>query len=112
MALGENQSTLKYLQAVPVVASATVYGQAIRSSAGGCLHSIYISSHTGLTFKLWNSATGPANAIGSTYTAPAGSSVVNFTVPIEFSNGIWVTTSPILAHSDGAGGSGLTFNVN
>jgi hypothetical protein len=111
MAFGENQSNLTYIKATPITASATVIGQTIRSSAT-VLSSILISSHTALTFKLWDCATAAVNPIGSTYTPAAGSSVINFQIPIEFVNGIWMTHSPALAFQGGiGGGSGLVFNV-
>lgn len=110
MALSENESVLRHVRAFPYTASATITGEVIRSSAMALLHTIIIGSHTALSFKLWNSATGAANPIGSTYTPAAGSSVINFTLPIEFSNGIYVTSAG--SFRDGANGSGLTFLVN
>src|SRR6185436_3553123 len=95
MALGENQSNLPYIKATPYQASAGQSSEVIRASANGMLHGIIFSSHSpNFAIKLWNSATGPANAVFGTFTPPAGSQVLNFSVPIEFSNGIFVTNIP------------------
>ncbi len=106
--LADNQSNLVYVKAVPFVGSATASSEVIRSSANGLLHGIIIGSHSALfTFKLWNSATGMANPILGTFTPAAGSVQYNFSVPIEFTNGIFATYKP-----DGDLSANITYLIN
>jgi len=108
----ENQNSLVYFRAVPFNTSATVYGQTVGASAVA-LHSVLVTSHSGGTFKLWNHPTSPINPIGGTYTLAAGSQVLNFQVPIEFTNGLYITTAPANAFIESTGATtGLVINYN
>ena len=71
--------------------STNTTASALIKTGAGLVYGIVVNSHTSGTVKLWNALTATGTVLVNTYTFPAGSQVVTFPEPINFTTGLYCT---------------------